>query len=801
MADCYKRFLKGAKGAGGEDAAKKMEDTIRKNAEERAANGENYIDALNAEIKANKDELTKRQYTLTQNFLKYQMLTSDVKARIAGGMSIRDALFSSIETPSGTTVQGGMASLEVNINALDARYFGKLTGGLASKNNKLIKMFQSSELDEPIQRALWDLSSGRKPNEIENTDIRQIATAIYGVQEELRLRANKSGANISGVPGGVLAQNHSLDKMATAGKKSWVNDVLPLLNSKTSFGGKFKNDSAGLKKALESAYDAMVTGVRYQSRLQYTDEKFFDFFGSQNLARRLSQKRELHFKNYDSWKKWHENYGEGFLGEQTIKDIQGMTQNIAMLEKFGTNPDVAWKNAVQNILEANRDKLSAEAQKSGKSNKEYLDSIKNKAQEIMDFASGKNQIAVNPTIAQFAGTTRSIVAMASLGKMLLSVISDIPLKASEYKYQGRTFLGGIAKSFTDIIGQTGVSYEEATKTASLLGVYMDAFTGGTNRFWDDKLTKTSRVFFDIIGNTWWTGRHKLAMTMTLSHDLALKKNISFNDLDDETLRSFTTYGITENDWNKLRQAASKIEGNNKEFIVTDLIKDDAVAEKYIGWIVSRQSFGVVEGGFKQQRQLSLGTKRGTASGELIRMLTQFKSFSYSMLTKVYGREIYGKQKIEPMTVTQLFLATVAFGYLAETSSDLLNGKTPKQPDKLETWYKAVARGGGLGLIGDFVLPEYGGTRKIIGAAAGPVLTKAGDIAEMGVGLVTRGKLPSSKKAFDVALSTIPFNNVIWTRPVLDQLLLNDVRKLLDPAGYARQQREQMKMYGQRNIDF
>lgn len=796
MADCYKRFLQASKSKNAE-GAKKMEETILQNARERSADGENYADALADEIKKQKDNLTKRQYDLTQNFVKYHTVVNRMNDLASAGMSRKDAVLAVLETPIGTTAPGGMASLEVMTNGIEALNFSELTGAMSPQQ---IKMFQDQEFDDLISRELWELSAGKKPSEIQNEDIRQIATAIYNMQEKLRLRANKGGANISSVPGGVLAQNHARDKMAAAGMDKWISDVTPLLNLKTSFGGQFKNDANGLQKAMEAAYQVLVTGVRKDTR-EYMDEKFFDFFGTQNLARRMSLKRELHFKNYESWKQWHSNYGEGLLGEQVIKDIQGMSHNIAMLEMFGTNPEVTYRNAVNAFLESQRENISAEAQKSGKSFDDYAKSIKSTAEQAMNWASGKNQIPENASIATVAGTVRSIVAMGSLGKMLTSLVSDIPLKASEYKYQGRTFLGGISRTVLDIINQAGTSYDEATKTASLLGVYMDAFTGGTNRFWDDKLTKAGRKFFEIIGSTWWNGRHKLALTMTLSHDLALKKNVNFNDLDDATRRSFETYGITENDWNKLRQASTKIDGYDKEFIVTDLIKDNAVAEKYIGWMVSRQSWAVTEGGWKQQRQLALGTTRGTASGELIRMLTQFKSFSFNMLTKIYGREIYGKQKPDYSTMTQIFLATVAFGYLAEMSRDLLNGKTPKQPDKPKTWAKAVASGGGLGLIGDFVLPDYSsGWQKILQTAVGPTISKAGEVAVMGINTAS-GKPPSAKRAFDVALSTVPFNNVIWTRPVLDQLLINDIRKALDPAGWARQQRQQMKDYGQRNIDF
>ena len=50
--------------------------------------------------------------------------------------------------------------------------------------------------------------------------------------------------------------------------------------------------------------------------------------------------------------------------------------------------------------------------------------------------------------ARWSGITRSILSMAKLGGAVVSALADIHLYGRELKYQGRSYLGGVAEAMT-----------------------------------------------------------------------------------------------------------------------------------------------------------------------------------------------------------------------------------------------------------------------------------------------------------------------------------------------------------------
>jgi hypothetical protein len=348
------------------------------------------------------------------------------------------------------------------------------------------------------------------------------------------------------------------------------------------------------------------------------------------------------------------------------------------------------------------------------------------------------------------------------------------------------------------------SKQDRVEFASMLGVYMESIIGDVGaRFsaFDDvqgKAAKVQKLFFRLNGLTWWTDNHKAAFSRTMAHDLGLKAGKGFDALDADTKRLFGNYDITPADWDAMRASVTKLE-DGRDYILSDAIKDKKVAQKLVTYILDRQESAVITPGAREQRLATFGnTQRGTPSGEFFRLVMQFKNFPITIGTKVVGRAVYGKGKLDVPAMTYLMLMSGTFGYLAGAMKDMVKGKTPKDPMKLETVYASMAQGGGLGIMGDLLLSDASGFgRSASSIMAGPTLGKVDDLFKIYAAGIRGGG--SKRQAAMFAVNSIPFNNLFYTRAALDQIMLLQMQEELNPGYLRRSQRNAEKTYGQKPL--
>jgi len=213
------------------------------------------------------------------------------------------------------------------------------------------------------------------------------------------------------------------------------------------------------------------------------------------------------------------------------------------------------------------------------------------------------------------------------------------------------------------------------------------------------------------------------------------------------------------------------------------------------YFVDRVEFAVIQPDARTQSILRQGTRPGTVNGELMRFVTQFKSFPTAVLTKSVGRELYGRgadslgQALrsgngEMRGLVNLIIGTTVFGYLAGAAKDLAKGRTPRDPNSFKTWFAAMAQGGGAGIYGDFLFGEvrnrFGGS--VLDTLAGPTAGAFSDIVDL-YGRVRDGDDPSAA-ALSTFINNAPGANLFYTRAALDYLVLYQLREAMSP-GYLR----------------
>lgn len=787
MRDCVKRIVEQSNGAIDIDDAKSLVRSIDNKVRKLVKAGVDEDLAIQQIVAERSEAVAFNAAKEAANAARQAVVLTQLEDRIAGlidsGLTVKEAMLAEIEGIN-RFVEGGRASLDYTQRGVQATYLSQLSSELA--RNNLTEAFNSKQMSGDIGREMWALS-GKEGRATQNKTAQEIADIIYNVLDGMRLRLNESGADIQQLAGYIMPQRHDAAAMSKAGKEAWIDFVEPLLDRDKTFDGDYDD----LRVALGNAYDAMVSGIRLNDPTA-KDAKLFQFSGPSNLAKNLSRSRELHFKDHASWETWNNRFGMRDLNDGILDSITYNSDNIALMERYGTNPEAMLKSALDRIKKRYRGDIARSGEKG----------IDEKAQSAIDNAMGKNMIPASPTLAQYGGTIRAFNNVTYLGGAVLSAISDVPIKALEYKFQGKGWLTSTLQSITDT-SALFKSEKDVMKFYQHFGLYsesMIADMGGRFSPNDDlgrKTSKLQRLFFKLNGLSRWTDRHKFAMHRVMSNHLAGMKNVKYSQLDADTARLFKNYDINEADWDAIRKSVVKLD-DGRDYVSVEGIGNIRTREKLTGYMIDRADYGVITPGMREQRLITLGTRRGTPIGEFERLAVQFKSFPVSIITKVWGRAAYGRGEADIPAMVYLTIMSTVFGYMAMTAKDLAKGKTPRDTEKLETIFAAMAQGGGIGILGDILLQDGTGFgTSLASIMAGPTAGRVDEVFKL-YSAAIRGDIGEAR-ALRLGVGLIPGNNLPYVRYPVDQMFLLELQEMASPGYLRRMETNMRNTYGQEFI--
>lgn len=786
--DCRFRIVEASRGKDGEamlsekEAGKLLEE-IKAAAQKRVKDDVDIDDALVAEI-AERQILAKQNTAMQKrnaliNIVKDKELTNKIETHLAEGLSVRKS-FQSLLVGINGVYNEGRFSVDNKVKSVHAKYLGSLVKDLES--NGLLRIVNEKSLQKEIEKELWELSKDNgKVGITKSKEAQQVAKIIHKHNEAIRVRQNRAGAQIDRLESFTTSQTHDRLEMRKKGYEAWRDTILPLLDQERTFKGADADDF------LRSSYEVLTTGV---SRKVAQEGKLFDFKGPSNLAKRVSQPRVLHFKDAESSIAYRETFGTRDFFEGVLQSIDRGSRNIALLETFGTNPRAMFERILKNTQEKYRGDLKKVAK----------DGDIRALNNFFDEVEGLTLIPESPKLAQVGSVIRGLQSLSKLGGALISSLADIPLKASELQFQGFGVLDSYGIAVSDI--GKGLNAKERKQLGSMIGVGFDGMAGNiASRFTaqDDlpgKMAKLQRLFFKFNGLQWWTDTQKLGTGLAMSHRLAGFKGLDFDGLDVDTKRLFGNFGIGKEDWDLIRQSAVK-ELDGREYITPDSIqylsddlfgknaqaKKDLLEDKLRGYFIDRADFATVTPDARERAVLTQGLRRGTVEGELFRLATQFKSFPTTVLSKVYGRMLYGKGKADIPAVIQTAIMSTLMGYVAMSGKDLAKGREPRPLDSAATWNAAFLQGGGAGIMGDFILGEYSRFGQTFSTTlAGPTASTVDDMARIYSAL--RDGDDAAAKSANFLINNAPFANLFYLRPVLNHMFIYQLQESMNP-GYLR----------------
>lgn len=725
--------------------------------------------------------------------------------------------------------QGSRLSVAAEQKSLGDAYIGGLIHDLEGKDLTAILAKGDSDID--IADALWKIGNDLDTSKL-NDQVVDIAKIIQKYQEAARLDANRAGANIGNLPGYIARQSHDSEKIGSAGYDKWAADILPRLDPKTFDG--VSNESSFLK----GVFDGLVSGDHLKSG---ETPKPNGFRGPANIAKKLSQERVLHFKDGVAWHEYNQQYGTGNLREAVLRGLDLSGQNTAMMRRLGTNPEANLNMSMDIIKEDIRKGGDTEALSNFNTARETM--IKNRFAEV----SGQTRIPGNAWQARIAANVRAWQSLSKLGGALLSSFTDLPVAASEMRYQGKNFLGSLGEMTAGLA--KGRGSKEQREVLSSFGVYADSMRGEIMRRFsaDDsvggKMSRGMSLFFKLNGLSWWTDANKASAGLMMAHNLAQNKGKAWGAMDKDFTRTLGLYDLDAGKWDLLRSMDTRM-ADGRDYLTTDgiggipdekisgyltsqgrKVSDSAIREIREGlerslraYVNDRVSYAVLEPDARTRSIMNQGTRPGTMMGDLNRFLTQFKSFPAAYMQKTLGRELYGRGYAptplgegyrgskdlmaalrngngEKLGLAQLMLWTTAFGYLSMASKDLVKGREPRPVDDPKTWVAAMVQGGGFGIFGDFMFGEvsrFG--NKPLETLAGPTLGTAASAIDLWSKV--RSGDDAAASAMRLAQNNTPFLNLFYTRIAMDHLFLYSVQEAMNPGSLRRTEQRIQKENGQ-----
>ncbi len=619
--------------------------------------------------------------------------------------------------------------------------------------------------------------------------------------EQLRQRFNASGGDVGKLDYGYLPQPHDQARVrgngeATARDK-WVQETMPLLDRDRYFAedGTRLGDQQ-IIDLLNAAWDTIATGGLNKK----TPGQFAGIGAKANAG---SESRQIHFKDADSYMAYMGKYGGGSMYDAMLGHIGGLARDIALVERYGPNPSQQMRVQFD---------LAAQADNGLKR------SFGLTPQSYWDLVSGKTGLADNGTIARVAQDVRNIQTFGKLASAVLSSVTDM----------GTYFVttGFNKLSYWEAFKNIGKQLDGDTREfLTMHGVIADSMTSDLNRWsadniknnWSGRLANSTMKL--SLMNA-WTDTLRRAFSMTMMNGLAKLAKTDWKALSEWDRSHLVRKGITEADWEVIR-AGQLTSYKGAEFLTPEAIhasgdpRANEVVAKVIGLITDESEYAVLNPDLATRSIASGGSlQRGTVRGELARSVMQFKSFPVAMLSRHWRRMLDAPRGLDgaPTQANRLMYGAAMMttlgmlGAVALQTKQVVQGKDPIDMTRPKFWLQATAQGGGLGIVGDFLLTDPtqnpgDATANAIKNVAGPTVGSAFDIGyKLGVENIyeaANGKdTHFLAEGIRIGRSHLPYVNLWYAKAAIDHAGLHALQENLSPGYLSRMQQRARKDWNQ-----
>jgi hypothetical protein len=755
------------------------------------------------------------------NILARDRLDTTVDGFIKAGMSPKKALLAVLEgTQKG--VEGGRNSVSALKMAYESRYLGGMLGEMQAERPHIVDMLSDQRFDGDILREMAELKEGGRPGVTGNADAQYAAKLFAKYAELSRTDLNRLGASIGKLDGWAGHQSHDDMKMIAAGKATWVDRIMPRLDTARTFPDIASVDE--LKSVLGDIYDTIITGMPNKPTAGELGQRV----GPANMAKSLGKSRVLHFRDAEAALSYRDEFGYGNTISGMAAHLRNSARMAASMETLGPNPEAMFTSLVDGLARKISDdpKLSPEI-KAKQTQSLRLDG--GAMRHALDISTGMISRPVSVTGAKIGGDIRATQSMAKLGGALFSSALDTVTGGIASQFRGSGFFKGFVAQIEGM--RLTRSKGEVAEISYLIGEGFDGLIGNIvapAAAIDGPvgvMSKLQEKFFRWNGLTGWTDGQRAAAGRMISAEMGMRAKTAFAKLPANYKHVLGLHGITEAKWEAIRKAELR-ESNGKSYITPDRIRDlpdEAVAGlgrnaddarrdlemSVLRFFADETSYGVIVTDARSRRTTTWGTRPGTLAGESIRFVMQFKGFPIAFGERILGRAAFGFREgaraEQAAHIGTILGGLTMAGYAAMTMKDLARGQwPPRDPTDPKTWAAAFVQGGAMGIYGDYLFSQVNrfGSGPLE-TVAGPGIGTAADFVKLVLKARDAGLSGDEQvKAADwlnFATQNTPFANLFYVRPAVDYLFLKSMKEAASPGYTRRVEGRRRKEMGQSNI--
>lgn len=640
-----------------------------------------------------------------------------------------------------------------------------------------------------------------------NAEAKTMAGAITESFEYLRRTFNQAGGAIPKRKDWGMPQMHDRGKLARADKDKWINFTFDRLDraKMIDLDTGLPMSDAKLRTTLQSVYDNIVS------------DGLIDIKGSGAARRSIIARRQEHrfltFKDSKTWLEYQRLYGHADVFSIITGHVESMARDIATIQVLGPNPE-----ATMRLMENLIDQASAKKAISGtgRAAAKVAADIAGPKVAIRDTYNSVTGMLGTPSLSWWANVSqgnRNILTSAMLGGAFFSALAD------------RTF-SSMASSVNGIpAGRVLKEHLKLFTPHATADQRQAVRLGFTAQGWSNQAIGLQRYIGEVIGPEWtrrfadsvlrlsllspWTQAGRWGFQTEMLGFITEQAGRKFKNLPSALQRSFRRHGVTPNDWELIRNTPlwkdpetgatflrpqDMLAGFDDIQAETPLFRQHSeAANKLQQALFIEAEFAIPSSTARVRGLLTGGKQSGTFWGEMIRNVTLFKSFPVTLLhthlqrgATLQGGTAKGKY------FAHLIIGTAIMGALGEQLSQISKGRDPitMDPESEEGkafWLKAMTRGGGFGIFGDFLFSDvnrYGGG--ILATAAGPVLgSQVPSASRLTVGnlqeLFKEGEAKNpGRELIQFVKLMAPGRSLWYATNAMERLIFDEAQKLIDP---------------------
>ncbi|NWK73133.1 hypothetical protein HYG93_02300 [Acinetobacter sp. SwsAc6] len=693
----------------------------------------------------------------------------------------------------------GIQSIDSKARATASIYRGELVDFYTNIKGGT-GVFTDKELVQKIVRERFNDNTG-------DPLAKKISDKMGEVFEGMRQRFNRSGGDIGKLDDWGLPQTHDLAKIVKAGKEAWVNKAEKLIDTSKYVheDGSFYSQQQ-IRELLEYSYDTLSSNGANKTEVGRQS-----FGGNSKVTSRHSESRVLHFKDADAWLEYQADFGGMPFVDLVEAHINGLSKDIALVENLGSNP----KSAMRILMDAAEQKdwlKGIDASTTGKSRK--------RAQTMFDEFTGANT-PESEVLANLGLAYRSMNVASMLGGTTLSSITDQAMIKKTASIHGIAY----RKTFGELISQLNPKNAEDRYTAHSLGLATEEMLGSIARWSDDGLTsvsgksqKLARVssaiasqVMRVSGLNALTAASKVGFTKMLMEKYGrLSRDKAWSDLSEMDRELMSKTGLSERVWEVMRLAEPVVDRKGNQLMSARSIYEipneqltafgdpqrvkDEIASSFQAHLLDEQGMAVVEAGLRERTWMSAGQKKGTAMGEILKGMLQFKSFPAAFLMRHGSRAMsFEKGTSKAAYGASIFAMTTLLGALVVQLKELANGNDPQtvwdenDPQKsINFLTRSAVQGGGLSILGDILVAGTDTSgRSSTDFMVGPLGSDAKAVLGLTVGNFTQyyeGKdTNAANEAFKLLKGKIPAQNLWYTKAAANRMIFDEMQDIVAPG--------------------